>query len=433
MVTYSSGALLSPDEFLTRVYSMKKITIISFLLLVLFVGCGDKDDTGNIVNEDKIEKFDPVPITKTNPMKVWAHYMPWFEDKTTSNNGEWGIHWTMANKNPDIIDVDGKRQIAAHYYPLIGPYASSDVDVLEYHFLLMKYAGIDGILIDWYGTRDLYDYSSNKRNTEAIVAVLEKVGLEFAIVYEDQTLRDEMTSDAARINQAILDMQYLEENFFKKENYIKIDDKPLLMVFGPQIINAPADWNKVFNSLGKAPSFFTLYAHSASTNNTTYKNALGEYIWVDGTSMEVKYANKDNFDEYMGGAYPGFHDFYKEGGWGNNILSIGHENGQTFQQSLQMAQDNNMEYLQLITWNDFGEGTMIEPTQEFQYSFLESVQDFTGVDYKKSNLEAIYTYYQLKKQFRDKSKEQKQLTQIFYYLISLQEEKARKLMEEMVK
>ena len=40
---------------------------------------------------------------------------------------------------------------AAHYYPKIGPYASNDPDVLEYHFLLMKAAGVTGIILDWYG------------------------------------------------------------------------------------------------------------------------------------------------------------------------------------------------------------------------------------------------------------------------------------------
>lgn len=414
---------------------MKKVLIISFLLLTLQAGCSDDDKPHNNNGEgNAVEQFDPVPVAKANPMKVWAHYMPWFEDKTSSDDGNWGMHWTMANKNPDMVDENGQRQIAAHYYPLIGPYASSDTDVLEYHFLLMKYAGIDGILIDWYGTRDLYDYASNKRNTEVIVSVLEKVGLEFAIVYEDQTLRDEMGGDAARVNQAVKDMQYLENDFFKKDSYIRIDGKPLLVTFGPQIIEKPADWNTIFSRMIEKPAFFPLYGHSTMTNNTTHQNAIGEFIWVDATSMETKYANKDNFDKYIGGAYPGFDDFYQEGGWGQPALhDIGHENGALLEQLLQMAEDNNMDYLQLITWNDFGEGTMIEPTVEFQYRFLESIQDFTGVDYEKSNLEAIYTYYQLKKQFRDKSKEQKQLTQIFYYLISLQEEKAMKLMEEMVK
>lgn len=51
--------------------------------------------------------------------------MPWFETRETNTNGQWGIHWTMANKNPDnIIGEGNKREIAAHYYPEIQPYGS---------------------------------------------------------------------------------------------------------------------------------------------------------------------------------------------------------------------------------------------------------------------------------------------------------------------
>lgn len=402
--------------------------------MALLSGCNEESDSPANGGKNDLMVFDPIPVEKANPMKVWAHYMPWFEDKTTSDNGMWGQHWTMANKNPDMVESNGQRQIASHYYPLIGPYASSDTDVLEYHFLLMKYAGIDGILIDWYGTRELYDYPLNKRNTEAIVAVLEKVGLEFAIVYEDQTLRDGLDTDAQRVSQAGADLQYLEKEFFGKDNYIEIDGKPLLMTFGPQIIKTPAGWNDVFGKINEKPVFFTLYGHSDLTNNAAYENAIGEYIWVDATSMEAKYANKENFENYIGGAYPGFDDYYKEGGWGTSVLTdIDHEAGELLERLLTMAQDHDMQYLQLITWNDFGEGTMIEPTVEFEYTFLESIQTFTGVAYDKVHLEAVFNYYNLKKQAAGSAEAQEQLKQVFYYLISLQDEKAIKLMENIEK
>ena len=141
---------------------MKKI-IAAVLLMSLF-SCTD-----NNVQEDLfvVEEFDPVTLSKTNPMKVYAHYMPWFFSKNF--DGQWGSHWTMANANPDDT-VDGKAIIASHIYPQIGPYSSNDPDVLEYHFLLMKYSGLDGILIDWYGTQQLYDYpqllqATNKART----------------------------------------------------------------------------------------------------------------------------------------------------------------------------------------------------------------------------------------------------------------------------
>ena len=78
-------------------------------------------------------------IDKTNPKKVYVHYMPWFQSKP--HDGYWGQHWTMTNKNPDILDENGINEIASYYNPLIGPYSSSDPDLHEYHFLLMKLAG----------------------------------------------------------------------------------------------------------------------------------------------------------------------------------------------------------------------------------------------------------------------------------------------------
>jgi len=408
------------------------IKMITWLLCAtLLVGCKKEGPSGGTGAETKVEIFEPVPVTKTKATKVWVHYMPWFEDKTTSDNGQWGQHWTMANKNPDIIGADGKRQIASHYYPLIGPYASSDTDVLEYHFLLMKYAGIDGILIDWYGTRQLYDYPLNKRNTEAIVAVLEKVGLEYAIVYEDQTLRDGFDSDTQRLSQAVADMNYLRTNFFNDDHYIRVDGKPLLLTFGPQIVRTAEGWHTIFNALADKPAFFTLYNHSHLANNNAYQNAVGEYTWVDATPMETKYARKHEVPQLIGGAYPGFDDYYKEGGWGDQVLGdIDYEDGALFDRLLQLATDENSAQLQLITWNDFGEGTMIEPTQEFQYLFLEKLQDFTGLPYGKTILEQIHQYYTLKKQFANQPEKQKRLQQAFYYLISLQHDKGTELINE---
>src|SRR5580698_882447 len=94
---------------------------------------------------------------------VMVYYMPWFTAKPYSSN--WGWHWTMDHFNPDATNAVGQRQIASWYYPSIGPYDSSDPAVLEYHVLLMKLAGIDGVIVDWYGSDDCFDYGINNQAT----------------------------------------------------------------------------------------------------------------------------------------------------------------------------------------------------------------------------------------------------------------------------
>ena len=118
---------------------------------------------------------------------VLVHYMPWFSSKEVS--GHWGWHWTMGARNPDKTDDQGKREIASHDYPLIGPYDSGDPDLIEYHCLLMKMSGIDGVIIDWYGTDPFRDYGVIHKNTLRLIKSLKSTGLKYAFCYEDQSVK----------------------------------------------------------------------------------------------------------------------------------------------------------------------------------------------------------------------------------------------------
>jgi len=411
---------------------MKKNRISFFLCWIIFfdvgmISCGGDDPDGPPEPEPfVVEKFPPAAIPKTNPVSTYVHLMPWFESKETSDNGNWGIHWTMATKNPDVTDADGRREIASYYYPLTGPYASGDPDIIEYQLLLMKYSGVDGVLIDWYGSSGLNDYGSNRRNSEALIGALDKVGLKFAVVYEDHTISEQMANDASfnRIEGAQNDMIYLKQKYFSKSSYITVDGKPLLLVFGPQEFHQPQEWTQIFSVFSTKPCLMLLNGKSGEAGD----NASGEYIWVDQSSLDSKYDTKDRFGVFIGGAYPGFKDYYGEGGWGESFSwQIDPDNGETFRQNLQKAKDAHVDRVQLITWNDYGEGTMIEPTLEFGFTLLDDVQQFTGVSYNQTILEEIYNLYQLRKKQETDAGFKDQLDQAFYYLVSLQTDQAAAL------
>ncbi len=95
----------------------------------------------------------------------------------------------MNRFDPERTHASGKREIASHLYPVIGPYDSADPDVLEYHTLLMKIAGIDGVIVDWYGTDNFNDYALIQRRTVLLFEALARRGLKFAVCYEDRALK----------------------------------------------------------------------------------------------------------------------------------------------------------------------------------------------------------------------------------------------------
>ena len=124
---------------------------------------------------------------------LMVHYMPWFVSQLYPPSGYWGWHWTMNHFNPNVLDANGQRQIASWYYPLIGPYDSIDPAVLEYHVLLMSLAGIDGVIVDWYGPDNFNDYAVNNQRTLALFNYTRKAGLKFSLCYEDQTIQREIS------------------------------------------------------------------------------------------------------------------------------------------------------------------------------------------------------------------------------------------------
>lgn len=402
-------------------------SMIILMLGVLLYSCDKDDNTPK--EEPAVKTFPPVAVAKTVDMDVFMHYMPWFETKETSSNSQWGLHWTMNTCNPDII-VDGKRQIASHFYPLIGPYASSDPYVIRYHLLLMKYAGIDGVLIDWYGSTDINDYKDNRENAEALIDALDAVGLKFAIVYEDRTVTANIAQDGDldRIALAQDDMNYLRTQYFLKSSYIKVNGKPLLLVFGPEEFKTSSDWQEIMSVLGNNVTFLSL----SYTSSQTKPPGVGEYIWVDDASLDNKYARASLFDVFIGGAWPGFDDYYMEGGWGSNLpFEIDHLDGVTLTNTLQQASDEAVDYLQLITWNDYGEGTMIEPTAEFEFEFLKRIQQWAGVAYDTTELKCIYEQYLLYKDYAGIMDIKNVLDQAFYYYVSLQNDKANHLIDSL--
>ena len=375
----------------------------------------------------------PADVAKTNPQKLYMHYMPWFETPYTLGPNNWGYHWKMNNQNPNIITPDAnypngeKRQIASHYYPQIGPYDSSDPDVIEYHLLLMKLSGVDGVLIDWYGVQGTNgDIGTLLTSSNDLVAKMDDFGMEFAVVLEDRF--------SANINQAKANVAYLRDNYFINPQYIRqgAGDNPLMLSFGPITFQSPADWSQILAEAGEDVDFLPLWFEEGDAG----ANADGEYSWVwEDESQDDYLARLANFyqvrapfldgqgkDIVGGSAFPGFDDFYVEGGVGNVVpFNIPHDSGQTLASTLNLAGQHAgaVDFLQLVTWNDFGEGTIFEPTVETGYDYLVQLQQYSGAPYTQTELELVHELYLARKEFAGDAPVQAELDQVAMLLAQL--------------
>lgn len=359
-----------------------------------------------------------------DPKPLMVHYMPWFQTPYSLGTGNWGYHWKMGNNyNPNTINANGERQIASWYYPLIGPYDSIDPAVLEYHVLLMKLAGIDGVIVDWYGQDNYYDYSINNQRTLALLNYTRRADLKFSLCYEDATIRAEtnggtmngVTVTAANaIAHAQQTLRYAETNFFTDPSFLRLNNAPVLLNFGPQYFANSSDWVSIFSVLNATnqPAFFT-------EDNRLSPVGRGAFdwppMWMSGggtlTSNQLQNylvtfeQNAGGWPGYVSSAFPRFHDFYAQSGAGSSYGYLDDANGNTLTSTLRRAMTNNSAIVQLVTWNDFGEGTMIEPTVDFGYRDLGIVQDLrrqyldSSFPCHTNDLALAYRFYILRKQY----------------------------------
>lgn len=319
---------------------------------------------------------------ETRPLLL-AHFMPWYQTPRVS--GYWGWHWTMNHFNPAQTDDDGRPQIASQYMPLTGPYDSQDEAVLEYQVLLMKLSGIDGVIVDWYGTADYNDYAALNAATGKLFEAATRAGLRFVLCYEDRTVMTMVNGGHLNTKTALAqgqsDMNYAAEHWFASDTYVSYQGQPLVFVFGPLYFRQPADWTAMFVDIDPTPALITL------DQNLSFA-ALSGYPWppmqmsggvelnpaVLESYLERFYRNAQRRDFIVGSAFPGFHDIYDEADVRSSYGYLDARDGQTLRNTLDLALAVNPNIVQLVTWNDYGEGTTIEPTEEFGYQYLEIIQ-----------------------------------------------------------
>lgn len=334
------------------------------------------------------------------PPDIYAHYMPWYQAKPVSQ--EWGWHWTMGHFRPDEVK-DARHPIASKYYPEIGPYDSSDPAVIEYQVLNMKIAGLAGAMIDWYGREEVYDYAINHKHTLAFIAQLKKAKMKYAVVLEDSTLPNLIKfgkvkeSEAVAYGKGLLD--WMSSAFFADPSYLKDDGVPIMPVFGPQYYKAE-HWKELLT--GRNLRVYGV--------NGSYSFENGGFSWPapreKADYFPGFYKRASAYSTFIAGAYPRFNDIYEEAkvhpSWG----SISDDGGKTFRSTLELAWKSGSKWIQIATWNDWGEGTQIEPSKEFGTRDLEVVQN----QVKKGNPKLPYTakdfdlpllIYKLRKQRAD--------------------------------
>jgi hypothetical protein len=339
-----------------------------------------------------------------NPEKLaMIAYQPWYDSE---ENGWGNWQYTDASDFDGGVNsypsryIDGQRDIASVYYPLIGAYDSSDREVIEYHLDLIKAMNIDVIQVNYYA-----DLNQNMLDAlEIIFELAEQKDLKVSILYEPKIHIYGWIPHNTRMD-ALLAVQDDIENFIDRygdsKALLQYDGEPLVEIFGVNIIRN-SEWNLILEQL--SDDGYNPYLMGDNIQNSDYSSMKGMFQWnlyeddladtdLAGVAEHINTINNETltwaninsgYNIPIGLVYPGFDDT-KVLGWdigeARKINITGPEFYQTAWDEMQSI-GSNFDWILVATFNDWNEGTIIEPEVTWGHAMAiitqKEVAEFKG-------------------------------------------------------
>lgn len=240
--------------------------------------------------------------------------------------------------------------------------------------------GIDGVIVDWYGPGNFEDQAA-----QLIMHEAEKhPGFSFAIMIDAGAMGQSGCSGCSPQDALIHLLQYVESTYFPSPAYLNIGGQPIVTNFNVDRNNA-VDWIAVNAALHIPPRYLF-----QDTEGFSHAMSDGSYSWVMPQFPNYGMNYLVNFydtglafgkKETMGAAYKGFNDALAA--WGSGRV-MNQQCGQTWLQTFSQINHlynsgRQLPYLQLVTWNDYEEGTEMESGIDSCFSLDASVSGNTLV------------------------------------------------------
>jgi hypothetical protein len=245
-------------------------------------------------------------------------------------------------------------------------YQSDDAGQVHRQVVDMMSRGIQGVIIDWHGP------ASTRINTASTLmrkeAEAQNGQFTFAIMEDVGSLAAAAVSNQCDVtNQAISDLNLIVNQFAVSSAYLRSGGRPVIFFFG--VDTYYIDWNRVASSISGNPILIFRDKSGLSHSQTG-----GAFQWVDDNSTNPFDPELFDLDQFysaaladpsqvaFGTGYAGFNDTLA--GWSTDRF-IDRSCGQTWLATMNEASkfysdSNQLASLQLVTWNDYEEGTELE-------------------------------------------------------------------------
>jgi glycoprotein endo-alpha-1,2-mannosidase len=303
------------------------------------------------------------------PRQVLAFYYGWYGREPRT--GSW-IHWAGVD--------DGARAIAnATHFPRLGPYDSHDGKLVEQHCRWAKEAGITGFIVSWWRRGDFQD-----RGMPLMLDTAHRLGLSVTIYFEQVIPPTAPTPEAATE-----DLRYVLEHYGRHPAWLRVNGKPVIFVYGRAVGQLKEGWAAVKAAVDQqygggalligdrisqdaARMFDGIHTYNP-TGSTSGKSAEEIRAWARSAFASwIETAGEDRIACVT--VLPGYDDS-KLGRKPPRPITD-RDNGDTYRVMWEEALRANPDWVVICSWNEWHEGSEIEPSVEDGNRELRTTAEF---------------------------------------------------------
>ncbi len=285
----------------------------------------------------------PGPI----PPQVLAFYYPWYGS---------GDFW------PDSCAET----------PLLGNYTSSNQSVISTHLQWAKDANITGFICSWWGPGENTD--NNFAKLLATAATFPECRINLSVYYETYGRPEQQIKD---------EFQYLIETYGTHPCFLNINGVPVIFVYNAGSVQIPV-WARVFQYLESAGLHAYFIADTMDPNYFWLFSGVHTYNPVMLLLQNIDLAGIYRSGVHLANQYQLLHCATVMAGYDdrkirNPGMYLPRNSGTTYEATWQAAVASGTDWVLITTFNEWWEGTAIEPSVNYSHSYLDLTQQFASV------------------------------------------------------
>ncbi len=315
------------------------------------------------------------------PRRVLAVHYPWY-GTPAGPAGRWR-HWNhvrwawpegrvLGFHDPRRSAGPGRRDLGAADYPADGPYDSRDPALIRRQLAAARAAGLDGFLVSWWGRE-----SEEADAFAALLAPAAHAGLALAPYYEAGELWRRGGPGVAADLEALLDRSR------GAAAWLRAGGAPVVFVYAAHRVRPPV-WEYVRRRLAAGGRAVYLVGDAAGPGWLPWFDALHVYTPITflarGRDVEREYraraaAARAAGRPFVAAVAPGFDD--------RSIRVPGtvvpRAGGATYEATWRAALAVEPAWVLVASWNEWHEGSEIEPSREYGTRYLELTRRWADV------------------------------------------------------